>query len=145
MPDFNNPFLSECHTVTYMSHNFKPGEIANLEEKSEKMLQDHNIRFLGIIDSMGRQVAGGYKEGLVRLVDAEEHKLCIQHVLGFVLTKDLDESLGEVDYLISKRKKVSMITIPLQKYVILMSVERNADVEKIVEKTVKLFGTISIS
>jgi len=93
---------------------------------------------------MGRQVAGGYKKGLVRLVDDEEHKMCIQHVLGFVLTKDLDESLGAVDYLISKRKKVCMITIPLQKYVILMSVERNADVERIVEKTVKLFENILI-
>jgi len=127
-----------------MSHNFKSDEIVNLEIKSEEMLQDHRIRFLGIIDSMGRQIAGGYKEGLVRLVDDEEHKMCIQHVLGFVLAKDLDESLGAVDYLISKRKKVSMITIPLQKYVILMSVERNADVEKIVEKTVKLFKNILI-
>jgi hypothetical protein len=127
-----------------MSHNFKPDEIANLEEKSKKILQDHNIRFLGIVDSMGRQIAGGYKEGLVRLVDDEEHKMCIQHVLGFVLTKDLDESLGEVDYLISKRKKVCMITIPLQKYVLLMSVERNANVERIVEKTVKLFENILI-
>jgi len=127
-----------------MSHNFKLDEIVNLEGKSEEMLQDHRIRFLGIIDSMGRQIAGGYKEGLVRLVDDEEHKMCIQHVLGFILTKDLDESLGAVDYLISKRKKVSMITIPLQKYVILMSVERNADVEKIVEKTMKLFENILI-
>lgn len=125
-----------------MNHSFKLDEIANLEKKSKDILQDHNIRFLGIIDSMGRQIAGGYKEGLVRLVDDEEHKMCIQHVLGFVLTKDLDESLGEVDYLISKRKKVCMITIPLQKYVILMSVERNADVERIVEKTVKLFENI---
>ena len=127
-----------------MSHNFKLDEIANLEEKSEEMLKDHSIRFLGIIDSMGKQIAGGYQEGLVRLVDDEEHKMCIQHVLGFVLTKDLDESLGAVDYLISKRKKVCMITIPLQKYVILMSVERNTDVEKIVEKTVKLFENILI-
>ena len=127
-----------------MSQNFNLDEIANLEEKCKEMLQDHNIRFLGFIDNMGRQIAGGYKEGLVRLVDDEEHKMCIQHVLGFVLTKDLDESLGEVDYLISKRKKVCMITIPLQKYVILMSVERNADVERIVEKTVKLFENILI-
>ena len=127
-----------------MNNNFKLDEIVNLEEKSKVMLQDHSIRFLGIIDSMGRQVAGGYKEGLVRLVDDEEHKMCIQHVLSFVLTKDLDESLGTVDYLISKRKKVCMITIPLQKYVILMSVERNADVERIVEKTVKLFENILI-
>ena len=127
-----------------MSHNFKSNEITNLEERSVEMLQDHRIRFFGIIDSMGRQIAGGYKEGLVRLVDDEEHKMCIQHVLGFVLTKDLDESLGSVDYLISKRKKVSMITMPLQTYLILMSVERNADVEKIVEKTVKLFENILI-
>ena len=127
-----------------MSQNFNLDEIANLEEKCKEMLQDHNIRFLGFIDNMGRQIAGGYKEGLVRLVDDEEHKMCIQHVLGFVLTKDLDESLGEVDYLISKRKKVSMITIPLQKYVILISAERNADVERIVEKTVKLFENVLI-
>lgn len=33
-----------------------------------------------------------------------------------------------------------MITIPAEKHSILISAERNADVEKIVEKAVKVFG-----
>ena len=102
------------------------------------MLDEEGIRFIGVINNMGRQIAGDYKEGITPLVDEEEHKIGIQHALGYVLTKDLDESLGPVEYISTKRKKVIMITIPLQKYIILISTEHDINSEEIVEKVTKL-------
>ncbi len=123
-----------------MNQNFKPNEITVLDKKCNALLQSNDVRFVGIINNMGRQIAGGYKEGITPLVDEEDHKMSLEHTLEVFLTRDLDEALGTIDYIITKRKKVSMITIPAEKHSILISAERNADAEKIVEKAMKLFG-----
>jgi len=113
-------------------------EIEIFDQKCKKMLNEDGVRFVGIINNMGRQIAGGYKEGIIPLVDEEEHKIGIQHALGYILTKDLDESLGTVEYIVAKRKKVVMITIPIQKHIILISTEPDINSEEIVEKVTKL-------
>lgn len=122
-----------------MNQNLKPGEIANLDKKCNVLLQEQDVRFVGIISNMGRQVAGGYKESITPLVDDEDHKMSLEHAMEVFLTKDLDEPLGKIDYIITRRGKVTMITIPVKKFSILISAERKADAEKIVEKTMKLF------
>ena len=66
--------------------------------------------------------------------------MSLEHAMEVFLTKDLDDSLGKIDYIITRRKKVFMITVPTEKYSILISAERNADAEKIVEKTMRLFN-----
>ena len=123
-----------------MNQSLTPAEITNLEKKCWDLLKEESARFVGIINSMGRQVAGGYKESINPLVDEEHHKMSLEHAMEVFLTKDLDDSLGKTDYIITGRKKVFMITIPTEKYSILISAERNADAEKIVETTMKLFG-----
>jgi hypothetical protein len=98
------------------------------------------VRFAGIINNMGRQIAGGYKKTITPLVDEEEHKISLEHTLEIFITKDLDESLGSIDYIITKRKKVIVITIPMKKFSLLMTAERDSNAEKIVEKASKLFN-----
>ena len=102
------------------------------------MLCEDGIRFIGVISSMGRQIAGGYKKGITPLVDDEEHRMGIQHALGYTLTTDFDESLGSVEYITSKRKKVIMITIPINNHIILISTERDVNSEEIVKKITDL-------
>jgi len=123
-----------------MSQSQKPEEIENFNQKCELLLMENGIRFVGILNHMGRQIAGGYKDGIVPLVDDEDHKMCLEHAFELLLTKDLDESLGSIDYLVAKRKKVLMITIPLLKYAVLISAERNVNPEGITEKATKLFS-----
>ena len=45
-----------------MNQNFKPNEIVVLDKKCKTLLQEKDIRFVGIISNMGRQIAGGYKD-----------------------------------------------------------------------------------
>jgi len=123
-----------------MNQSLSPIEITNLEKKCKDLLKEEIVRFVGIINNMGRQIAGGYKESITPLVDEEGHKMSLEHAMEIFLTKDLDDSLGKIDYIITRRKKVFMITIPLEKYSILISTERKTDAEKIVEKTMKLFN-----
>ena len=88
----------------------EPNETQSLEKKCNLLLNEPAVRFVGFINNMGRQIAGGYKPGITPLVDEEEHKISLEHALEVLLTKDLDESLGSIDSIVTRRKKVTMIT-----------------------------------
>ena len=118
----------------------QPDENKVFDQKCRLLLDENGVRFTGVINNMGRQVAGGYKDTITPLVDEEEHKISLEHALEIFLTKDLDESLGSIDSIITRRKKVTMITIPMDKFSLLISAERDSNAEEIVEKASKLFN-----
>lgn len=110
------------------------------DQKCKLLLNEKETRYVGIINHMGRQIAGGYKKTITPLVDEEEHKISLEHTMELLLTKDLDNSLGPIETIITRRRKVTMITIPLSKVSILISAERDSNAEKIAEKALKLFS-----
>jgi hypothetical protein len=118
----------------------QPDENKIFDQKCRSLLDENGVRFTGVINNMGRQVAGGYRDTITPLVDEEEHKISLEHALEIFLTKDLDESLGSIDSIITRRKKVTMITIPMDKFSLLISAERDSNAEEIVEKASKLFN-----
>ena len=118
----------------------QPDENKILEKKCKTLLAEEGVRFAGVINNMGRQVAGGYASKITPLVDEEEHKISLEHALEILITKDLDESLGSIDSIVTRRKKVTMITVPMNNSSLLISVERDSDAEKIVNTASKLFN-----
>jgi hypothetical protein len=117
----------------------QPNENKIFDQKCKSFLDENGVRFVGVINGMGRQISGGYRDTITPLVDEEEHKISLEHALEISLTKDLDESLGSIDSIITRRKKVTMITIPMEDFSLLISAERNSNTEEIVEKASKLF------
>ena len=109
------------------------------EQKCNLLLNEKGIRFVGIINKMGSQIAGGYKNTITPLVDEEEHKICLEHTLEIMLTRDLDDALGSIDNIVTKRKKVKMITIPMEDFSLLISANKNANSEEIINKALKIF------
>jgi hypothetical protein len=118
----------------------QPNENKVFEQNCKSLLNEREVRFVGIINNMGRHIAGGYNKTIAPLVDEEEHKISLEHALEILITKDLDESLGSIESIITRRKKVTMITIPMEKYSLLISAERGANAEKLAEKAFKLFS-----
>ena len=116
-----------------------PNETEVFNKKCDLLLKEPLVRFVGVINNMGRQIAGGYKKTVTPLVDEEDHKISLEHALEIMITKDLDDSLGSIDSIVTRRKKVTMITIPMEKFSLLISAERNADSEKTIKKASKLF------
>lgn len=111
-------------------------------KKCDSLLKEPLVRFVGVINNMGRQIAGGYKKTITPLVDEEDHKISLEHALEIMITKDLDDSLGSIESIVTKRKKVTMITIPLEKFSVLISTEKTANTEKIIKKASKLFDLV---
>lgn len=120
--------------------NQHPNEIKAFNKKCNLLLEEPLVRFVGVINKMGRQIAGGYNKKITPLVDEEDHKISLEHALEIMITKDLDDSLGAIESIVTRRRKVTMITIPLENFSLLISTEKNANSEKIIKKSTKLFN-----
>ena len=42
----------------------------------------------------------------------------LEYALELLMKKDLDDILGSLDYMISKRKKIKTVTIPTSNYIV---------------------------
>jgi len=118
-------------------------EIKSIEEGSKKILQEEKVRLVRIINRLGRVIVERYQEGITSLLhDKEDRMISMQLALEIFLRDEFDEKLGPIDYVLSKRKKISLISIPIGKYLVLVSAEPNADVNVIVEKTNETFRNL---
>ena len=124
-----------------MSKNEKANEYWLFDQKCKKLLQEKEIRFAGFINSMGRLVAGGFKEGIKPLEDdAEMQKMYMELALRVSMRREFDYSLGPVKYSASKREKAVMMSFPINNSVLLISTEPDSDIDVTANKIMKLIG-----
>ena len=93
---------------------------------------DPTIRFVGLIDDMGRLVYGGMRSGKISLEsETESVKIYMEFALISKLHTDFDSKLGEVVYSLTVRQKIKMLSFPINDHIIRLSLEKEADHEKI--------------
>ncbi len=93
---------------------------------------DNNIRFIGFIDTLGKLVYGGMRPGIISLnSETESINLYLEYALINKIHSDFDTMLGKVIYSVTVREKIKILTFPLEKYIIRISLERQTDHEKI--------------
>ena len=120
-----------------------PQHIQSLENGCESLLALPKMRFVGIINKMGKLVVGKFKKGVTSyLNDKEDGMAYMEFAMEVFLREEFDEKLGTIDYVLSKRKKINVISMPLGEYLILISTEPDAEVESIVQKTYDIFRRI---
>ncbi|MDH5463779.1 MAG: hypothetical protein OEW49_05665 [Nitrosopumilus sp.] len=108
------------------------------ESASKYILSFPGIRFVGVINIMGNLVVGDYKKGIVPIAEIDQYKMCMEHALELFMKKDLDEILGPLDYIVSKRKNITIITIPMNNnYLVLISAEPAVKVEPVIDEIIK--------
>ncbi|QDI88287.1 hypothetical protein Nisw_01440 [Candidatus Nitrosopumilus sp. SW] len=110
---------------------------SNWESTSKYILSLPEIRFFGIVNSMGNLVVGNYKKGIVPIAKIDHYKICVEHALELFMKKDLDNSLGSLDYIVSKRKNIKIITIPMNDSLALISAESTTKIEPIIEDIIQ--------
>jgi len=111
------------------------------EEKCNHLLQEPQIRFAGIIDYMGNLIAGGLGTGLSSLEDeADRRKLYMELILRVTTRQEFDQSLGEVYYSASRRKKALMLSFPLDNKVLLVSAEPSLRIDDTAKKIKEIVG-----
>lgn len=115
----------------------------SLENSCKEVLTIPELRFVGVLNKMGRKIAGGFKEGISSyLEDKDNQMMYVQLTLEYLMRKDFDEQLGPIDYIASRRGKVTMISIPTKDYLILISAQRDVNVEEVIKQVNTAFTTL---
>ncbi len=115
-------------------------------EKCNHLLGESEIRFAGIVDKNGKLIAGGFKEGITPY-ENDETKL--QSFFEFVsktsLRKELDESLGPINYLAARRDKAVLVSFPfpITQILLLISAEPSVNIESLAKKVVEIFTDVN--
>lgn len=118
-----------------------------LENLCAEINNQPKVRFCGVINNMGRLIAGGLRGGIEPLENEDQRQmLYIQSYLEISMKKEFDETQGSVDHLLTYRDNIVLISIPLrQDHLLLLSTERNAEINQIIQITRKIFGDIRIN
>ena len=117
-----------------------------LENLCHTLCNEPKIRFCGVINPLGRLVTGGFRDGIKPLDNEDQRQmLYIQSYLEMSMKGEFDDTLGNVNFITTYRDNVALISIPMpQNYLLMMSVERNAEIQQIVKKTISLFESNGI-
>lgn len=100
---------------------------------------DKSIRFAGVIDKMGNLVAGGMKKGIQPLEPKEERrKLYLEFALRNAMRQEFDSKFGRVIYTLSEREKIKLTSFPMGDSLVLVSINKDGDHEKIIQRILKL-------
>ena len=114
---------------------------AQFQKICESILEFHSgIRFAGIIDKMGKLVAGGMREGL-RSMEHDSAELYLEFALRSEMRKDFDKEFGKTVYSYSVRENVKLASFPLwQSHVLRISMERKVPHNEIINATLKIIS-----
>ena len=93
---------------------------------------DEKIRSARIINGRGKLVAGGMKQGLKSLEDAKKDEMLFMELsLRVRMRHEFDEEFGKVEFSLSYRGKVILMSFPIEENVLFVSSERQLDLGKI--------------
>lgn len=111
--------------------------------KCKELLNDDQIRFVGMINKLGNLIAGGFKDGISPFMPEEHLRMMyMQMVLEISMRKDFDASLGEINYITAHRNKALMISLPIDDHLLLISAEPTAVTARLITSALRIFGKI---
>jgi len=118
-------------------------ELKQLEEYCNLILEIDKIKFVGVINSLGNLIAGGFAKDTIPVGTEEVQKMMyIQLKLDLNMREDYDGLFGPVSYVVSKRSNAKKISIPIGTYMILLITEPEFDYEPTVEKITSTFKSV---
>ncbi|WP_420544619.1 DUF6659 family protein [Nitrosopumilus sp.] len=117
-------------------------EIAELEKECSLILENDDVKFVGGINNLGNLIAGGFSKKMKSVGSEQTWKMMyMQLKLDIEMRKDYDELFGPVRYVISKRRDVEKISIPVGSHMILVITKLNFEIAKI-EEIIATFKSI---
>jgi hypothetical protein len=111
----------------------------NLSDRIIKL--DRNIRFVGVVNSRGEVIEGGFQHGVQPLLEGtDEQQMYIQSLSNMTMFQNYSDRLGKVRYSITEHEKVTLMTFPLDDGILCVSASPKANINKIrnnVSKVIK--------
>jgi len=89
---------------------------------------DSKMRFVGLINSKGRLIAGGMKKGLKPMQsDKKTEMLYMEVALRVTMRHEFDDDFGAVKFSLSYREKLTIMSFPIDDHFLFVSAERGID------------------
>ena len=121
-------------------------DIMKLDKACTALSEEDKIRHVGVINELGRLVAGGFKKGVTPILGEDKIGMVyMQMQLDFNMRQELDDVLGPIDFITSRRTKQLIISVPIGENLVLITAEPDADDKKIIKRAEELFDDITIS
>ena len=89
---------------------------------------DPMIRFAGVINDLGRLVAGGMRPGVEPLeTEKDDEMLYMELALRVRMRQEFDRQLGPVNFAMASRKRALTISFKLDTHILYVAAEPDAD------------------
>lgn len=112
----------------------------DFDEICKKVFElDDKIRSARAINNKGKLIAGGMREGLKALEDVKKDEMLFMELsLRVRMRHEFDEEFGPVEFSLSYRGKIILISFPMEPNVLFVTGERQLDLNKIPFKILEL-------
>jgi hypothetical protein len=100
---------------------------------------DDKVRSARVINNKGKLIAGGMRHGLTALEDTKKDEMLFMELsLRVRMRHEFDEEFGPVEFSLSYRGKIILISFPMEPNVLFVTGERQLDLNKIPFKILEL-------
>ncbi len=106
----------------------------------EKVFElDDKIRSVRAINNKGKLVAGGMRKGFTSLEDSKKDEMLFMELsLRVRMRHEFDAEFGPVEFSLSYRGKIILMSFPMDPNVLFVTTERQIDLNKIPFKILEL-------
>jgi len=102
---------------------------------------NNNIQSVAIINKLGRPVEKITRDDREKQLPQEKDEmLFMQCVLEISMGKDYDSEYGPINYHLSERGNLTMITFPMRDYVVLVTTNKNTSPISLAKKIVTIIN-----
>jgi hypothetical protein len=106
-------------------------DLEQYQDKCQKILEDPEILFAGLLDGLGNLLAGGYKTGTCyRLTDEQHQTICTELASRVTKRKKFNSELGYVKYSASRRDRVVIMSFPIFDCVVMILAEPHINIDR---------------
>ncbi|MDA0756436.1 MAG: hypothetical protein O3C04_03395 [Crenarchaeota archaeon] len=107
---------------------------------------DPKIRFSGLINSHGRLIAGGMLKKVKSLEnEKKDEMLYMELALRVKMRQEFDDDFGRVHFSLSYREKLIVMSFPIGKNVLLVSMDKRQSFDEVPFKILKIIGNLNSS
>ncbi len=119
-------------------------KIEKLQGVFDRLLtHNKNIRFITLVNKMGNNLVEKKQKNVKSLISTNQaQSMYMQLMLDITMRKDLNTDMGKLKFIVAYREKTSVITIPVKKYLVFISVHPDGVAKEIAKKAFIAIGRV---
>ena len=111
------------------------------EHKCQKILEEDEIRFAGLLDELGNVLAGGFNQKMIsRLSEKKFQLICKELASRVAKRKKHDDELGYVKYSASRREHVVIMSFPIHDQAVMVIAESYVNIDRLAFRIIDKLG-----